>query len=165
MMNPLDWEDSVRRWQISVNTHQKDSGRMENTCGTHGSQTYYQHRADTVEHPPNRLLTVHSGSAEQCPSTNTFHMEKAELFDTDQEDHELTRKLKELRKIEASMRGKKVAVACKTVLEPSLAASGEESDRCAGPTLKDRVNAVLQQRQSNSFLSKVSNCFLCLNQQ
>lgn len=180
MMNPFDWEDSVRRWPGSMDTHQKDSGRVENTPGTHGSRSHYQHTADTVHDPPNRL-TVQSGPAGHCPSTNNFPVEKAEpfdpdgkSFDTDQEDHDLTRKLKELRKIEESIRCKEVAIACKTVLKPSLGASDGELDRCSGPTLKDRVNAILQQRQPNSFLSKVSNrllllilktgCF-CLNQQ
>lgn len=156
MMNPLDWENSVRRWQSSINTHQKHSVRMENYSGTNVSQTYYHYRADTVDDPPNRQ----SGPAGQCPFTNNFHMEKAELFDADgkpfdpnQEDHELSRKLKELRKIKESITCKEGAIACKTVLESSLAAFDEEMERC---TLKDRVNVILQQRQSSSFLSKVS---------
>lgn len=180
MMNPIDWEDSVRRWPVSMDTHQKASGPGESTSGRHGSRSYYQHTAATAHDPPNRQLTVQSEPAGQCPSTNNFPVEKAELFDpggkscdADQEDHDLTRKLKELRKMEASMRCKKVAIACETALEASVGASDGESDRCSGPTLKDRVNALLQQRQPDSFLSKVSNrlrlilesgCF-CLNQQ
>lgn len=143
-----------------MNAHQK-IGWIRNTS-THGSRTYCRYRADTIDDPPNRLLTVQSGPAGQCPSINNFHMEKAEHFnpdgkpfdtedDQDKEDHEKSRE------IEESIRCRKVAIACKTVLEPSHAAPGEELDRCPGSTLKDRVSAILQQRQSSSFLSKVSN--------
>lgn len=161
-MNHFDWEDSVRRGHISIKTQQKDS--MENPGGTHGSRSYYQYRADTLDGPADRLQTVQSASAGRCPSTNNVHLEKAELFhpdgkplDPDQEDHEFTRKLKELRGTEESIRCKKAAVGCKTGLEPSPPASGEASDRCTRPTLKDRVDAILQQRQSSGFLAKVSN--------
>lgn len=126
MMNSLDWEDSVRKWQTTMNTHQKnDSCRMENpsgTLGTHHTSCHY--RADTV--------------------------------DVDPEDQELTGKLKELRGIEERKMCRKASPACKTVLEPSLGAPDEQSCRRTGTSLKERVNAILQQRQSNCFLSQVS---------
>lgn len=125
MMNSLDWEGSVRKWQATMNTHQKnDSGRMENP-GTHHTSCHY--RADTVDVP-----------------------------DTDPEDQELTRKLKELRAIEERRRCREASAACKTVLEPSLGAPDEQSCRRTGTSLKERVNAILQQRQSNGFMSQVS---------
>ncbi|XP_056892662.1 zinc finger protein 318-like isoform X9 [Takifugu flavidus] len=127
MMNSLDWEDSVRKWQTTMNTYQKnDRGRMENPSGTHGThQTSCHYRADTVHVP-----------------------------DTDPEDQELTRKLKELRGIEERKICREASPACKTVLEPSLGAPGEQSCRRTGTSLKERVNAILQQRQSNGFLSQ-----------
>lgn len=168
-MNHFEWEDSVQRWQNGMKTHQKDSGWMESPGGTHNSRTFYQSRADTADDPTNRL-TVQSGPAGQCPSTNSFHMENTQLcepdgnpFDADQMDYELTRKIKELRKLEESIRRKKGETACKTVVEPLPAASREEPETCTtGVTLKDRVDAMLQQRQSNGFLSKVRSCFLLL---
>lgn len=155
MMNPFDWEASARRWQTSMSTSMEASGRREDPTGRHASRVYHQHRADTVEDPLNRLLTVQSGPAGQCPSASTFYPDE-----TDQEDHELTRKIKELRKLEESERCKKVSLACKSVLDPSVAASDEESGGCTGSSLSDRVNAILQQRQSNSFLSKVSSWYI-----
>lgn len=134
---------------------------MQNTT-TRGSHTYCQYRGDTVNDPQNRLQAVQGGPAGPCPSTSNW--ETAEFCDpdgkpweADQEDHELTRKLRELREIEEKIMCRKVSIACKTVLEPSLAACDEQSDRCTGPTLKDRVNAILQQRPSNGSQSKVSH--------
>lgn len=127
-MNSLDWEDSVRKWQTTINTHQKNhSGRMGNPSGTHGTHHTCHYRADTVDVP-----------------------------DTDPEDQELTRKLKELRGIEERKMCREASPACKTVLEPSLGAPNEQSCRRPGTSLKERVNAILQQRQSNGFLSQVS---------
>lgn len=128
-MNSLDWEDSVRKWQTTMNTHQRnDIGRMENPSGTHGTHHTSRHyRAHTVDVP-----------------------------DTDPEDQELTRKLKELRGIEERKMCRAPSPACKTVLEPSLGAPDEQSCRRTGTSLKERVNAILQQRQSNGFLSQVS---------
>lgn len=168
-MNHFDWEDSVQRWQNGMKTHQKDSGWMESPGGRHNSRTFYQSRADTADDPPSRL-TVQSGPAGQCPSKNNFHIEKAQLcepdgnpFDADQMDYDLTRKIKELRKLEESIRRQKGEIGCKTVVEPSAAACDEEPGICTtGATLKDRVDGILQQRQSNSFLSKVRSWFLLL---
>lgn len=127
-MNSLEWEDSVRKWQTTMNTHQKnDSGRMENPSGTHGTHHTSCHYIDTVDGP-----------------------------DTDPEDQELTRKLKELRGIDERKMCREASPACKTALEPSLEAPDEQSCRRTGTSLKERVNAILQQQQSNGFLSQVS---------
>lgn len=168
-MSHFDWEDSAQRWQNGMKTHQKDSGWMESPGGTRNSRTFYQSRADTADDPPHRL-TVQRGPAGQCPSTNDFHVEKAQLcepdgnpFDADQMDYELTRKIKELRKLEESVRRKKGEIACEAVVEPLPAAPNEEPETCtSGAALKDRVDAILQQRQSNGFLSKVRSRFLLL---
>lgn len=161
-MNSIDWEASVRKWKTTMNSPQKtERDRMENPSGTLGTRhTSCHHRADAVHDPGTRLLPVQSG---QCPSTNSFYVEKAELFvqdgklfDTDPEDQDLTRKLKHLRELEERTMCRKASPACKPVSEPSLGAPGEHSCRRTGTSLKERVDAILQQRQSNGFLSQVS---------
>ncbi|CAG06140.1 unnamed protein product [Tetraodon nigroviridis] len=119
---------------------------MGHTSATHGPRTSYQYRAETLD-PPNRLGTVPSGPKKLFgPNGKPF----GTVDDQDQEDRELTRKLKELREIEESIRCKKAALACKTELEPAAAAD-EEADGCS---LRDRVAAIFQQRHSGAFLSK-----------
>lgn len=158
-MNHFDWEDSVQRWQNGLGTHEEeDSGWMEDPCGTHSPRTYYQSR-DAADDPANRP-NVQSGAAGQCPSTmETADPSDGIPFDS---DHELTRKIKELRKLEEKIRSKKVELGCKAAAEASPAACEEELDTCTGPSLKDRVDAILQQRQSKGFLSKVRRGFLKL---
>ncbi|XP_026216659.1 zinc finger protein 318-like [Anabas testudineus] len=82
-----------------------------------------------------------------------------EPLEIDDEDPELTRKRKELREIEEQIMQKKFALALKQV-EPFVKktapgfACNEQSSTHKGETLRDRVNAILQQRCSPSFLSK-----------
>lgn len=158
-MNPVDWEDSSRRWQTDMNAHQKpDRGRFGDSSGTPGSHTYSQYTGDTGEDPPD-------GPAGRRPPRHHARMEKAGLlgpvgrpFDPDRDGQDWMRKLRELREVEEERaHGRKVAVARKTALEPSPAAHGEQSDGGDGPTLQDRVNAILQQRRSDNFLSKASD--------
>lgn len=143
----------------------QDRGWTGRTSATHGPRTCYRYRAGAVDDPPNRPAAEHCGPAGRRPSANSFHTGDEELFDPDgrpsdtEEDLELSRTLKELRQLEQRMRCKEATRACKTVLEPPSAAADEGSGRGA---LRERVNAILQRRQSSGFLSKVSRGSLFL---
>ncbi|XP_034543789.1 uncharacterized protein LOC117815890 isoform X2 [Notolabrus celidotus] len=75
------------------------------------------------------------------------------------EDPELARKRQELREIEEQIKQKRVSIALKKgehiVNKATLDFStNRESAECEGPTLRERVNAVLQKRHPDSLLSK-----------
>lgn len=172
-MNPLEWEDAIRRLQrIQDPNHPTiDNSTMENASRIDNDRhTYCQYSRYTDDEPQNRLLGANLGSEELGPPSHNFCMKESEVedpdgesFEMDKEDPELTRKRKELREIEEQIMCKKVAIALKTVkpfVETSPAfPSNNHSDTCNGATLKDRVNVILQQRHPVSFLSKVSNRF------
>uniref|UniRef100_UPI0037E9BD8E uncharacterized protein n=1 Tax=Semicossyphus pulcher TaxID=241346 RepID=UPI0037E9BD8E len=167
-MNTLDW-DAIQRLQRALNTNQQSSvnNGFDNASETNNNQnTYCEYLRYTVDKPQSSV-GVNVGWKEPCPASHDFYIQESEVEDPDgvplvieEEDSELARKRKELREIEEQIKQKKVAIALKKV-EPfvkkaSLGFScNEESDPCEGPSLRDRVNAILQQRHPVSFRSKV----------
>ncbi|KAM7393609.1 hypothetical protein PAMP_020467 [Pampus punctatissimus] len=131
-MNPLEWEDGPRRLPRNLDTNHQ-SGVNNSTGSTSTTRdTYCEYSSP--------------------PSRNFSEVE-------DEEDAELTRKRKQLREIEERIMCKKVAIALKTVepivkkASPSYSCN-DQSATCKDASLRDRVNAILQQRHSLIFLTK-----------
>ncbi len=165
-MNPLDWEDAVRRLQRSLDPNPS----MEIVSGAdNGWASYCQYSRHRVDEPQSSMrVTV--GSKGHSPPSHNFYLKGSGVEDSDgeplemdEEDPELTRKRKELREIEEQILWKKVSIALKksepfvTEKAPPDFSCNEPSATCKDATLKDRVNFILQQRHPVSFLSKVSN--------
>ncbi|XP_029286132.1 uncharacterized protein LOC115007228 isoform X2 [Cottoperca gobio] len=150
-MNLLDW-DAIRA--IQRNMH---SNHINNSM-EHSSRT-------ATEGDPHCEYPRHTVDEAQSPSSHNFYINESEVADPDgeplemdREDPELARKQKELREIEERIMLKKAAIALKTVelkTTPADFSCNEQSAKCKGATLKDRVHVILQQRHPDSFLSKV----------
>lgn len=160
-MNPLPWEDDLSR--LPGNLDRNSSGSATTT-----RDTYCQYSTCTANDPHSNM-EVNVGWKEPSPSSHNMYSKESEAEDPDgapleidEEDPELARKRKELREIEEQIKRKKFSIALKTV-EPIIKtishtySSNEQSGSCKGATLKDRVNAILQQRHSISLVSKVSS--------
>ncbi|XP_073330935.1 uncharacterized protein [Pagrus major] len=169
-MNPLDWGGTFRSQQRNLDSaHQTvvDSS-METASGADNYwDTHCNYPRYTVDEPQSMLPGVNLGSKGLCPPLHNSYDQEVDLedpsgkpFETD-EDPELRRKREELREIEEQIIRKKVSIALKTVKplveETSLTgfSSNEQSATCKTAALKDRVNAIIQQRHPVSFLSKV----------
>lgn len=170
-MNPLDWGGTFRTQRRNLDSaHQTvvDSS-MENASAadiywaTHCN--YARYAADEPQTmPPGASL----GSKGLCQPLHNSYEQEVDLEDPSgkpfemDEDPELRRKREQLREIEERIICKKVSIALKTVKplveETSVTgfSSNEQSATCKGATLKDRVNAIIQQRHPASFLPKVS---------
>lgn len=170
-MNPLDWGGTFRTQRRNLDSaHQTvvDSS-MENASAadihwaTHCN--YARYAADDPQTmPPGASL----GSKGLCQPLHNSYEQEVDLEDPSgkpfemDEDPELRRKREQLREIEERIICKKVSIALKTVKplveETSVTgfSSNEQSATCKGATLKDRVNAIIQQRHPASFLPKVS---------
>ncbi|XP_029004382.1 zinc finger protein 318-like [Betta splendens] len=107
------------------------------------------------ERPSPRAQNHHSKHSSQVDDPD------GEPLEIDSDDPELTRKRNELRAIEERIVQKKVAIALKNV-EPFVTMTipgfcDQESSTYEGETLRNRVNVILQQRQSLGILSKVQS--------
>ncbi|XP_062289680.1 zinc finger protein 318-like [Scomber scombrus] len=165
-MNPLHWEDNL--WRLPRNLDPNHQSGVNNSSGSASTtrDTYCQYSRYTVDEP-HSSTEVNLGWNELNPPSHNFYSKESEAEDTDgaplemdEEDPELTRKRKELKEIEEQIMRKKFSIALKTV-EPIIKktmshgySSNEQSDTCKGETLRDRVNAILQQRHSLSFVTK-----------
>lgn len=182
-MNRPDWEDAARRLQHNVAPNHQSG--VNNNMGLTSRTSYdwdpfYNYPQYTVNEPQGSRR-VNVGWERLSPPSHDFQNNQStaedpdgEPLEIDDEDPELTRKRKELREIEEQIMQKKFALALKQV-EPFVKktapgfACNEQSSTHKGETLRDRVNAILQQRCSPSFLSKVSSsrhtqtqqCFRC----
>ncbi|XP_035515827.1 uncharacterized protein LOC118326827 isoform X2 [Morone saxatilis] len=167
-MNPFNWE-ALQRLQrnLDLNHQTVVNSSMHNAPGTDDSwDTYCQHSTYTVDEPQSSM-GVHL-SEELCHPSQNFYIKEPEVedpdgepFEMDEEDPELKRKWIELREIEEKILRKKVAIALKKVepfgkeATPLGLSCNEQSATCTSASLKDRVNLILQQRHSVSFLSVV----------
>lgn len=162
-MNPLDWESTFGRLEIHLDPN---NSCVENSMGKHlrmntDSSTYSECSGYTVEKPHNGMrLNVGWKDVSSCPP-NFYRKEPGfddpdgEPLEIEEEDSELARKQQELREIEERILMKRAAIALKAV-EPYVNSPELGSATCRGDSLRDRVNLILQQRHSVSFLSKVS---------
>ncbi|KAM8773282.1 uncharacterized protein AB9X84_015225 isoform 2-T5 [Acanthopagrus schlegelii] len=140
-MNPPDWGRTFRSQQrILDSAHQtvvdsnlENASAADNYWATHCNYPRY-----AADEPQGMPPGVSLGSQGLCPPLHTSHDQEVDLEDPNgqpfemDEDPELRRKREELREIEEQ-------IIC----------------TCKGATLKDRVNAIIQQRHPASFLSKV----------
>ncbi|XP_047200514.1 uncharacterized protein LOC118125290 isoform X2 [Hippoglossus stenolepis] len=131
-MDPLQWGDALRGLQKHLDPSDGDvSNSMRNTSRTYnGCDTYCEYSRYPADEAHNR---------------SRVNMAK------EKNDEELARKCEELREIQQKIILKKAAIALKT-LEPGLSSDAETSN---GESLRDRVNFILQQRQSLSIWPKV----------
>lgn len=167
-MNPLDWEDALRRLPRNLEPNHQ-SGVINSTGACTTRDTYCEFSRYTADEP-HSSMGVNVGWKELGSPSHNFYSKESEVEDPDgeplamhEEDPELARKRKELREIEAQIIRKKVAIALK-IVEPIVKkttspgfSSNEQSTTCKGPTLRDRVNVILQQRHTLNFLTKVSS--------
>ncbi|XP_060903796.1 uncharacterized protein LOC132981758 [Labrus mixtus] len=168
-MDSLLWDavQSLRRGRDPK--HQSDANNsMDNASESNNNaqETYCEYSRCTNDRPQS-IVGVNVGWEEPIPASCDFYNKESEAEDPDgaplleeDEDPELARKRNELREIEERIQQKRVSIALKKVVHVVNKAShgfscNGESDGCEGPTLKGRVNAILQQRHSHSFLSKV----------
>ncbi|XP_053189121.1 zinc finger protein 318-like [Scomber japonicus] len=165
-MNPLHWEDNL--WRLPRNLDPNHQSGVNYSSGSASTirDTYCQYSRYTVDEP-HSSTEVNVGWNELNPPSHNFYSKESEAEDTDgaplemdEEDPELTRKRKQLKEIEEQIMRKKFSIALKTV-EPIIKktmshgySSNKQSDTCKGETLRDRVNAILQQRHSLSFVTK-----------
>lgn len=166
-MNPLDWEDALQRLPRSLDSNHQ-SGVNKSTERA-SRNTYCQYSRHTVDEA-HSSMGVNVGRKKLSPPSHNFYNKESEVEDPDgeslemdEEDPELARKRKELRELEEKIMRKKVAIALKTV-EPIVKKTmspgfsyNEQSATCKSAMLRDRVNVILQQRHSLSFLTKVSS--------
>ncbi|KAM7418439.1 hypothetical protein PAMA_015860 [Pampus argenteus] len=135
-MNPPEWKDAPRRLPRNVGTNHQSGVNNSTGSTSTTSDTYCEYSS-----PPSRNFYSKESEAE------------------DEEDPELARKRKELQEIEERIMCKKVAIALKTVEPVAKKASpsfscNDQSATCKGASLRDRVNAILEQRHSLIFLTK-----------
>lgn len=165
-MNRIDG-DAVRRLQRNVDAiHQmcfkNSTGHTSITCEWDTKDKYPRYAV----HEPHGSMDANVGWLRPSPPAqnspdkqlNPAEDPYGEPLEMDSEDPELTRKRNELREIEEQILQKKVAIALKNV-EPFMKKTvpgfcNEESTAC---TLRDRVNRILQQRQTVTVLRKVSS--------
>lgn len=173
-MDPLDWQDAIRRLQRNPDPNQQSitNNNIESVSRTSNDWDTCCQYSKYIDEEPQCSMEVPSGSRELGPPSHHLYIRESvgespdgEPIETPEKtDLELSRKLKELRNIEEQIMRKKVAIALKK--EPSVKVTSppglpcnEQSATCRGATLKDRVNAILHQQHPVSFLSKVSNRF------
>lgn len=170
-MNRLDWADAVRRLQRNVDPNHQScvNNSMGHTSSTDNDwDTFYKYPRYIVNEPHGSMGVNVEWETLSPSSHNVQNKQSSKLEDPDgeplemdNEDPELARKRKELREIEEQIIRKKVALALKKVEPFVKKTSGfscdEVSATCIGETLRDRVNVILQQRHSLTFLSKVSS--------
>ncbi|XP_074521453.1 uncharacterized protein LOC141787110 [Halichoeres trimaculatus] len=165
-MDTLLW-DAIQSLRSCRNQQNVDNNSMCNASVTDSNQNAYREFSGHIVGKPQSSA---SGSEEWKGPTSTsydYYNQESEAEDPDgvpllieDVDPELARKRKELHEIESRIKQKKVSIALKTVENvvnyPTEAPSTNgESDECEGPTLKERVHAILQHRRPNSSLSKV----------
>ncbi len=168
-MDPLDLIEAIRElkrnldpnYQTVVNNSMENASKTNNEWDTFGQ--YSRYTADE----PQSSVGVESGLKELSPPMHNFYIKESEVedpngepFETEEEDPELKRKQRELQEIEKQIMRKKVAIALKHVefvkeKSPPGVSCNRQSATCKGATLKDRVNAILQQRRPDSSQSKV----------
>ncbi|KAM3623979.1 uncharacterized protein V6R79_017619 [Siganus canaliculatus] len=167
-MNPSDWRDASRRVRVDPYHQVVVNNSTRNTSGTNRDwDAYHKYTTRTVHISQNELLGVDLGSQALSAPSDSFSTKESEEedpdgepYEMDPEDPELIRKRKELEAIEERIKQKKVSIALKTVtpflkqLSPSGSASNDPSFVHEGPTLKERVNAILQKRHHFNFPSK-----------
>ncbi|CAB1444896.1 unnamed protein product [Pleuronectes platessa] len=131
-MNPRQWGDALRGLQEHLDPSDDDvSNSMRNTSRSYnGCDTYCEYSRYPADEAHNRSGV---NAAEEM------------------NDMELARKCEELREIHQKIILKKASIALKA-LEPGLSSDADTSN---GESLRDRVNFILQQRQSLSIWPKV----------
>ncbi|XP_053274599.1 zinc finger protein 318 [Pleuronectes platessa] len=131
-MNPRQWGDALRGLQEHLDPSDDDvSNSMRNTSRSYnGCDTYCEYSRYPADEAHNRSGV---NAAEEM------------------NDMELARKCEELREIHQKIILKKASIALKA-LEPGLSSDADTSNR---ESLRDRVNFILQQRQSLSIWPKV----------
>lgn len=166
-MNPLDWEDAPRKLPRSLDPNHQSG--VNNSTGSASRNTYCQYSRYTVDEPHSSMGVNVGRKKLSHPSHNLYSKESevedpdGEPLEMDEEDPELARKRKELRELQEKIMRKKVAIALKTVepvvkktMSPGFSCN-EQSTTCKSAMLRDRVNVILQQRHTLSFLTKVSS--------
>ncbi|KAG7238218.1 hypothetical protein INR49_031133, partial [Caranx melampygus] len=163
-MNPLDWENAFGRLEKHLDPN---NSCVQNSMGKSlrmntDSSTYCEYSRYTVEKPHNGM-GVNVGWKDISSSPPNFYRKEpgfdypdGEPLEVEEEDSELARKRQELREIEERILMKRAAIALKAV-EPFENNPEQRSATCHGESLRDRVNLILQQRHSVSFLSKIQS--------
>ncbi|CAJ1053072.1 uncharacterized protein LOC117815890 isoform X1 [Xyrichtys novacula] len=162
-MDPLLWDAiqslrSGRNLQSGLNSSKNETSETNDNQNSSCEFSRY-----TVDRPQS---SAEVSERWEGPSSTSYDFsdKESEAEDPDGEplvveelDPELARKCKELREIEERIKQKKVFIALKKVVKTSTLASttNGELDGCGSPTLKDRVNAILQQR--HSFVALLKN--------
>ncbi|XP_078121479.1 uncharacterized protein LOC144527384 [Sander vitreus] len=166
-MNPVDWDAILRTVQKNLDPNHQNyvNNSMENAPRTNNERdTYCEYSRHTCDARQSSM----GWEGVSPPLSLNLYIKESDVEDPDgapleleEEDPELARKRKELREIEERILLKKAAIALKSVeplvkkTTPSDFSCNEQSSACNGATLKDRVNAILQQRHPAGFLSKV----------
>lgn len=169
-MDPLLW-DAIQSLRSGRNQQVVDNNSMYKAPVTDSNQVSY------CEFPRYSDVQPQSSARRseewEGPSSISydFYNQGPEAEDPDgepliieDEDPELARKRNELREIEERIKQKKVSIALKTVEHivknvTETPSTNGESDGHKGLTLKERVQAILQQHHHDSFLSKVSHLY------
>lgn len=162
-MNPPDWESTFGRLEVHLDPNNSCVQSSMGKClrMNADSSTYCEGSGYTVGKPHNGMR-LNVGWKDVSSSPPNFDRKEPGFDDPDgepleieEEDSELARKQQELREIEERILMKRAAIALKAV-EPYVNGPDQGSATCRGESLRDRVNLILKQRHSVSFLSKVS---------